>query len=194
MKSLSLSQPHLLIMVGLPGSGKSFFAEKFSEMFRAPYVNYDKIAEISKDNDLSAKYMAHFLHELFKTGHTIIVDGLADTRTQRAELKHLAHTAGYKPLYIWVQTDEATAKARKLKALKGDRHGAEYEYDKLASSFAVPVATERPFVVISGKHTYATQAKAVLKNLATPRASSPKDITPERDRHQQASKRNITIQ
>lgn len=195
MKSLSLSQPHLLIMVGIPGSGKSFFAEKFSDMFHAPCVSYEKIAEISNDQESSARYMAHLLHELFKTRHTIIVDGLADTRAQRAELKHLANTAGYKSLYIWVQTDEVTAKARKIKQLnKGERHGAEYEYEKLASTFAIPVASERPVVVISGKHTYATQAKAVLKKLAQPRAPSQARPGTDRADQQPANKRNITIQ
>ena len=159
MKSLSLSQPHLLIMVGIPGSGKSFFAEKFSETFHAPYINHDKIIEITGgNNQLSAKYLAHLLHELCKTNHTIIVDGMADTRAQRSELKRLAAAAGYRPLFIWVQTDEATANARAAKvnsAYKGER------------KFAAPTSTEQPVVVISGKHTYATQAKVILKNLAS---------------------------
>jgi predicted kinase len=196
MKSLSLSQPHMLIMVGIPGSGKSFFAEKFSETFHAPYVGYDQILNISGDDDeLSAKYMTYLLHELFKTSHTIIVDGLANTRAQRAELKRVADAAGYKPLFIWVQTDEATAKSRKISMSKKNGHPiADYEYERLASEFTPPVAIERPVIVLSGKHTYATQAKVVLKNLAPPRRPPVEPIPPAPDRRiQPSNKRNITI-
>ena len=59
---------------------------------------------------------------------------------------------------LQAQTDEATANARAAKvnsAYKGER------------KFAAPTSTEQPVVVISGKHTYATQAKVILKNLAS---------------------------
>lgn len=193
MKSLSLSQPHLLIMVGIPGSGKSFFAEKFSETFRAPYVSYDKMMQVGEGNaESGAKYMTYLLHELLKTGHTIVVDGLADTRAQRTELKHLAHVARYKPLFIWVQTDVATAKARALKAGKEKGHiVTPDEYHQLVSYFVPPAAMERP-VVISGKHTYATQAKVVLKHLATARANAPTQV-PSPSRSDSSGRRNIII-
>lgn len=193
MKSLSLSQPHLLVMVGIPGSGKSFFAERFSEMFHAPYVSYDRVMDVGGGNEESAaKYMTYLLHELIKTGHTIIVDGLADTRTQRAELKHLAASAGYKPLFIWVQTDAATAKARALKTSKDrGRPLTPHEFDQLAAYFVPLTAMERP-VVISGKHTYATQARVVLKHLAAPRGQAPPQ-TPPNPRGGSPGRRNIII-
>lgn len=172
MKSLSLNQPHLLIMVGLPGSGKSFFAEKFSETFHAPCIGYDKIMEISGGNKkTSADYTAYLLNELFKTNHTIIIDGASDTRAERNELKRLSSAAGYKTLLIWVQTDEATAKSRSAKqksASRGER------------KFIAPSANEQPLMVISGKHTYATQAKAVLKNLASTKQAARPNIVHER--------------
>lgn len=193
MKSLSLSQPHLLVMVGIPGSGKSFFAEKFSEMFHAPYVSYDRVMDVGEGNEESAaKYMTYLLHELIKTGHTIVVDGLADTRAQRAEMKHLAAAAGYKPLFIWVQTDVATAKARALKNTKDrGRPLTPHEYDQLAAYFVPLTATEKP-VVISGKHTYATQARVVLKHLAAPRGQAPPQ-TPPNTRGDSPGRRNIII-
>ncbi len=194
MKSLSLNQPHLLIMVGIPGSGKSFFAEKFSEMFHAPYVSYDKIMDYGEGNEESAaRYMTYLLHELIKTGNTIMVDGLADTRSQRAELKHLASVAKYKPLFVWVQTDTATAKARSLKSKNERGHRlTPDEYDQLASYFVPLTASERP-VVISGKHTYATQAKIILKHLATSRGEVIPPQAPPTTRGESTGRRNIII-
>ncbi len=171
MKSLSLSQPHLLITVGIPGSGKSTFAEKFAATFNAPFVDYSQIMEIAGQNtNVSDAYAGYLLKELFKTGHTIIFDGPTATRAERSALKDLAATAGYKSLFIWTQTDKETAKARFIKEhRKSGRIVTGSQYDALLKEFSPPNAKEHPTVVVSGKHTYATQAKAVLKNLTASR-------------------------
>lgn len=170
MKSFSLSQPHLLIMVGIPGSGKSFFAEKFSNTFQTPQISYNTIMELADQNGLMAdKYASHLLMELFKTKHAVIFDGPASDRSQRDQLKKFALKAGYRPLFIWVQTDESTARARFIKANKRMGRRAAEQFEVGLREFIPPSDSEHPTVVISGKHTYATQAKAVLKNLAAAR-------------------------
>lgn len=173
MKSLSLSKPHLLVMIGIPGSGKSFFAEKFSETFSAPYLNSGVLEEISHgDRTISSLVAAYVLKELFKTNQTILVDHLGDTRSGRVEIKKLAKEAGYNTKFIWVQTDAATAKSRSLRASKSTgKIMNSNDYDELAAKFKAPTQTESDIVVISGKHTYATQARVVLKQLASKRES-----------------------
>lgn len=181
-------------MVGIPGSGKSLFAEKFCSTFRTPRVSYDTIMELADQNGILAdKYASHLLIELFKTRHTVVFDGPAGSPSQRAELKKFATAAGYKPLFIWVQTDEATSKARYAKmSKKSGRHTTAAQYDAMAREFTAPTTKEQPTVVISGKHTYATQAKAVLKHL-----TSNRQITrPEKPAARpavQGHKRNISI-
>ncbi|MEO7904367.1 MAG: hypothetical protein ABIR91_01085, partial [Candidatus Saccharimonadales bacterium] len=72
------------------------------------------------------------------------------------------------------------------------------EYDRVVKRFNAPLPTET-FIVISGKHTYASQAKVVLKRLSTPRTEiinqtavtapardrrpQPRTDTPHSDRH-----------
>jgi len=170
-------------------------------MFHAPYVDFAKILDISgRDGDMSAHFVTHLLKELFKTKSTIIVDGLGDTKAQRAELKNLANAAGYKTLLVWVQTDSTTAKSRTLKtSKKNGRPVSGYEYDKITSSFSIPTTGEHPVIVISGKHTFATQARAVLKNLASPRDTVPTTAAPTQRQDPRTSerptgKRNIAIQ
>lgn len=193
MKSLSLSQPHLLIVVGIPGSGKSLFAERFAATFHAPYVHYDAILELSNQNGtVGGRYTVHLLQELFKTRQTVVFDGPAESRAQRQELQDIAADAGYRPLFIWVQTDEATSKARFLKAGKqARRRVSPAMFDSLLREFDLPTAKESP-VVISGKHTYATQAKAVLKHLVASRQI----IRPTKPRERPAGsgqKRNASV-
>lgn len=194
MKSLSLSKPHLIIMVGVPGSGRTFFAEKFAETFRAPYISREKIVSLTKnDTDIVDSLAHHQLDELLKTQQSIIIEGMSDTRTERLELARKARANGYEALIVWVQTDPITAKNRYIKEakLKHLKVSAE-DYDKALKRFTPPLAIEKP-VVISGKHTYATQAKVVLKKLSTPRAQISTHPTPPVRAESSGGRRNITI-
>lgn len=186
MKSLSLTKPHLIIMVGLPGSGKSFFAEKFAETFHIPYVCQHKIDELSTENSQALAQL--LLIELLKTNQSILFEGSAESRTERIALFKTARTAGYEPLLVWVQVDLQTAKDRSTAAKKINSSD---EFDKRSKHFTPPSSIEKP-LVISGKHTYASQAKVVLKKLSSPRAeisaqaTAPKRILPP-------GRRSITI-
>ncbi|MDB5165578.1 MAG: hypothetical protein JWM00_468 [Candidatus Saccharibacteria bacterium] len=173
MKSLSLNRPHAIVMVGIPGSGKSFFAEKFSDTFSAPYINYDTFRPFVSDPKQLSKLIAHQMRELLKTNYSIVLEGVAHTRTERTELvKHLKQH-GYETIFIWVQTDPETALTRSLKQSKHSKD----EHERLTKRFSPPHATEKP-VVISGKHTYATQVRSVLKRLSGPRADISTHSTP----------------
>lgn len=194
MKSLSLSQPHLLIVTGVPGSGKTFFAEKFADTFRAPFVNYNKIAYLSEGSGKEAidDLFDYQLTELLKTQQTILIEGVGEARTDRIELARKAKAAGYVPLIVWVQTDPATAKDRLTRPVRGKEQQllSPEEYDRLLKHFTPPNATEKT-VVVSGKHTYASQAKVVLKKLTAPRAEISAHTTPIATR--EPGRRNITV-
>lgn len=194
MKSLSLSQPHLLVTVGIPGSGKSFFAEKFATTFKAPYVKYDTIMDISGHNTTTSdRYVGYVLRELFKTNHTVVFDGPSATKAERTALRDLAAKAGYACLFVWVQTDEATAKNRFIKdSRKNGRHVTPTQFNAVVKEFVPPQANEQSTVVISGKHTYATQAKAVLKSLAATKQTVRAEKLPEPS-ILTGSKRNIIV-
>lgn len=169
MKSLRPNQPHLIIVVGLPGSGKTFFASKFAETFNAPYVSAEITAQLTGCDDEHAKEMTLYqVDQLLKTNHSILLEGETSARTDRAALAKRARDAGYKVLTVWVQTDPVTAKSRSVRPAKNktNRTLTEADYDKLARKFTAPNAVEQP-VVISGKHTYATQVKIVLKKLSS---------------------------
>ena len=170
MKSLSLTKPHLIALIGVPGSGKTFFAEKFSETFHAPFINIDTIVSLSNSSVVASKKIADYqLGELLKTKQTALLEGLADTRAERAELAKKAQKAGYELLFVWVQTDSATAKQRATKpsGAKTNTIITPEQYDRAEKRFISPAPHETS-LVISGKHTYATQAKVVLKRLSSP--------------------------
>lgn len=165
MKSLSLHQPHAIIMVGIPGSGKTFFASKFSETFKAPLVSVERIAP-HVENEASAHTLAQIqLEELLKTNQSLVLEVPSGSRTERMSLAKKLRSHDYVPLVVWVQTDTETARQR----LARDKAKDESVFDGQVRRFSAPHVSEKP-LVISGKHTYASQAKAVLKRLSAPRA------------------------
>ncbi|HEU0266759.1 MAG TPA: AAA family ATPase [Candidatus Saccharimonadaceae bacterium] len=177
MKSLSLATPHLLVMVGIPGSGKSFFAEKFSDTFNAPFVSYHTIASLAESN--AQEIGDYMITELMKSHQSLLVEGRSDTRRERMELAKLARVHGYEPLYIWVQVDAETAQNRAARPGKdkSNRIMEASDHEQLVKRFAPLTAGEKS-VVISGKHTYASQAKVVLRKLSEAHVAETKTVHP----------------
>ncbi len=159
MKSLGLFSPHLIIMVGMPGAGKTAFATKFADTFSAPHISRHTLASIGTDETAIHDVALELLTEIMKTKQTIVFDGDADMRDDRTELTKVAAKHGYKPLFIWVQADQDTAKQRTLK------HSSVEIYKHRLEIFDPPIESE-PYIVISGHHTYATQARTLLEHLS----------------------------
>lgn len=179
MNSLSPNKPSLIVTIGPPGSGKSFFARRFADTFHAPLISFDEIRselfnEITHSNDedvIVARMAGLQLRELLRTKKTIVIDGGHNARISRAQLQKLVRPLGYNILYIWVQTDLQAARSRSLKR-RADQEDDRYnrnlsddEFVMLSKKFTPPNKLE-PVVVISGRHTYPTQARIVLKRLS----------------------------
>lgn len=172
MKSLRLQKPHLLVVVGIPGSGKTFFASQFADTFSAPYIHYEAIqgaSEPALSNEATAALAGMMFGELTKTHQTIVIEGPGSSRAERVALTRQARAAGYETLFVWVQTEPTTAQARAVHGVRGGTNTtiSQDVFDHALKHFTSLAATEK-FVVISGKHTYATQAKAILKRLVEP--------------------------
>ena len=162
MKSLSLSKPHAIMMVGLPGSGKTFVATQFAETFNAPFIDVAYVESRSRDADSAAELNSMFLDEIARTSQTFIYEGDSLSRAHRTEFARWARAHNYQPLFVWVQVDQPTCKRRALKAQTLN----EEQFDQAVKRFSEPHFDEKP-IVISGKHTYATQARTVLARLGS---------------------------
>lgn len=176
MKSLDVNKPHLIITVGIPGSGKSFFAEHFADTFKAPIISFDQlrnklfIAPLFSDEESESinRTMDHMLDQVLKTGRTVVYDGKTGLRANRTRIAKKARDFGYEPLFIWVQTESLTAKKRAVKPVIGKPIIDAKHFDVNLKQFSTPHHAEKA-VVISGKHTYASQLKIVLKHLSKSR-------------------------
>lgn len=214
MKSLSLSRPVAILMIGAPGSGKSFFARQFADMFSSPLVSFDAIRnELYQDPNYTpeeegfvTRIAAQMSEQLFKTHKSFIIDGGMNSRTARYEVSRIAKQNGYDTLIVWVQIDERTSLARSQRRQNGrpedklSRPLTPEQHQRLTKAFTPPNARDN-VLVISGKHTFSTQARILLKRLApvaretgTPTAHNTTIQAPTDRKPQLPTTRRLTIQ
>jgi shikimate kinase len=190
MKPLTSASPHAIIMIGIPGSGKSTFAERFADTFQAPIVSQTKLQREYRLSDQEAETLRDtILAEYMKTHRTVLIDGGLDVKENRETMVRMLVKAGYRPLVVWVQTDTSESVRRATRPYPRGSGMTEEEFDRYLNLFDAPGEKEK-MIVISGKHTYASQLKIILKQLATPDHSQPK-VPPTPDQAQAAKTVNV---
>lgn len=190
MKPLTPASPHAIIMIGIPGSGKTTFAERFADTFQAPIVSQTKLERTYGLSEAEAEALrTTILTEYMKTHRTVLIDGGLNGKEKREDLVRRLVKAGYRPLIVWVQTDTTEAHRRSIKPYPRGSGMSDEAFDAQLALFEAPGEKEK-MVVISGKHTYTSQLKIILKQLATPDHSQPKvPLAPEKA--QEVSKVNV---
>ena len=161
MEGKNKSKPRAILVFGAPKSGKTTFCEKFSAQFRAPFFN---LAELQEQSKLTRKHILIIIEQLAKTGQTLIFEGGINTEKERREMRNILVRAGYQPALVWIQTDQNTLKSRMREDYRTAAE-AKSAFDEKVKKIEAPAEAESP-IVLSGKHTYATQLKHVLTNLA----------------------------
>lgn len=160
MKELKLQKPHLILLVGFPGSGKTSFAKHLSNSFSIPNIDAKNLQKKYNLNLKDAKNLTtDFLHETLKAQKTVLVEPVGYKNLERQAYQSIAKKYGYEVVIVWLQAPEETAKKRSLK------NGTSLtEFKKKHQSFESPHKVDR-HVVLSGMHTHPSQAKSMLKFL-----------------------------
>lgn len=168
MKSLKLEKPHMIVLVGIPGAGKSHFGNNFAQVFDMPILSIEKLKQYG-----SERAMLYMLQEMIKTKSHFIYDGDASSKKLRDALSMIAEKSGYDILFVWLQTELFTAKDRyESKTRKTD-------FEKLSNEFNPPIQNGK-VLVISGKHAFSTQMRMVLGRLVEPKSKKPMPKAPPR--------------
>ena len=91
MRPLLPSSPHIIAMVGAPGSGKTQFVSEFAKIFNAPVIDASQFEALTDDTKLISDITLSILDEFLKIKHTVILDGATDQRTTRIKIDRRAH-------------------------------------------------------------------------------------------------------
>lgn len=132
----------IILVSGLPGSGKSYFAERLAGRISAEYLNSDRVRiELHASGKYSAEdklvvYKEMLLRTMkaFDDGHDVVVDATFYHHTMREMFLRLAE--GYKQmlLIIEVVADEALIRERLSRPRKYSE--ADYQvYEKIRDDF-----------------------------------------------------------
>lgn len=119
----------LIMFLGVPGSGKSYFARQAAENMNAVRLNGDsmrlaifgsreriKQAYESKDRQTVNTYVFNAIDyatdQVLLRGHDVVYDAHHNKRSDRASLETLASKYGALPVLVWVKTPHDIALIR----------------------------------------------------------------------------------
>lgn len=108
----------IVAVCGLPGSGKSFFAERLARDLNAAYLSSDRLRKslietpkhTPDEKQLVYNTLFEMVKDLAKNGDTVIVDATFHKAQRRAQMAALSAVA--KVVFIEVRADEAIIKER----------------------------------------------------------------------------------
>jgi predicted kinase len=177
MTKITLAKPVLVYLYGFPGTGKSYMARHLAEVIQMANVSADRIrSELfehprydNQENAITTHLMSYMTEEFLNAGVSVVYDVNATRIAQRRSLRSLASRHKADHLLIWLQIDMDTAYQR---TQQRDRRTSDDKYaepqtrltfDKQVASMQNPQGEE--YLVISGKHTFATQKSAVINRL-----------------------------
>ena len=145
----------VIIVLGLPGSGKSFFASRLAEKLNAVYVNTDeqrfKLFEhrTYSDSEKLAVYdhMLNLMKQAIAENKIIVLDGTFYKVSLREKFEEAAERGGESITYIEVTAPEDLIKERLRKPRSTSE--ADYEVYLKVKSSAEPLDKEHLILVSS---------------------------------------------
>ncbi len=154
-----VSQPSLMIVIGLPGAGKTTFAASLSSHLGMAHIHDDRISNELGGSENVDKLADYITEEILKTGGSVILDIDASRLARRRKLRNLAQKHKAHAIVVWIQTDTDTAMKRLLK------NKAVSKPDFIAAAKHLQKPSQEDSVVISGKHPFKSQLAVIERKL-----------------------------
>lgn len=137
----------IVLVFGLPGTGKTYISKKIAAETGAVHLNTDMIREkLRFTGNYDKKTKQQVYNELFKhvsleliKGSDVIVDGTFHLEKRRKQLKKIAKEFGSEIHFIEMKVKEETAGTRLKKSRKHSE--ADFEvYQQIRNEFEIPEA------------------------------------------------------
>lgn len=148
----------IVIVFGLPGSGKSYFAERLAENLEADYASSDQIRKkliahpdySDKEKQFIYKKLAGAMYDHINTVKPLVIDGTFYLQKNRNDFNRLARCLNADLYWIEVKADEKVIKERLSE--KREYSDADFEvYLDIKKDYA-PFTEGRCLSLISTNH------------------------------------------
>ncbi len=155
-----MEKPFLIVMAGLPGSGKTTLANKLAETVPAVIINKDVVRaaffpprEIdfsAAQDDLVMSMIYQAAAYLVNKGRSVIIDGQAYAlQLQRLDLKKTAYAAGADLRIILCSAPDEIVKERLQKDVISNIPADERDFDLFLQQKAVFEPIEEPHLAVN---------------------------------------------
>jgi predicted kinase len=178
----------MIMLYGLPGSGKSFFARQASELLGIPHISSDRIRyelfekpSFSKDEQAVVfNIMMIMLEQFARVGLSSIIDVSLSRQADRKLVREYAKKNKYETVLLWIQADAESCFARtktRDRRKSDDMYSADItrgQFDDVERSMQSPSGEDA--VVVSGKHLFESQKNVFLRKLREVQLLSDTDV------------------
>ena len=177
MSKIELSKPVLIYFYGFPGAGKSYVSRSLGNVLKIAHINGDRIrSELfqnprydAQENSIIYHLMNYMSEEFLSAGISVLYDMNSVRLTTRRQLRDMAKKHKADSLMIWLQIDPESAFYRtqnRDRRTSDDRYSQDHtqeSFNQQLNTMQNPQAEE--YLVISGKHSFATQKGAIVNRL-----------------------------
>ncbi len=187
-----MNAPLLVTFVGVPGSGKTYFATRLTERLHAVRLNSDamRLAIFGSLDAIEKAYqerprqvnsyvfgaMDYVARELLHAGTSVVYEGIQRTKSDRTHMEQLAGAAGARIVLVSVTVDEEVAINRTINR-PADRQTRQFDEAKAREVVTHFREHTEPFddlnyvINIDGTHTFAEQYASFQAQLSQPTVS-----------------------
>jgi predicted kinase len=177
MIKLPTTKPVMIMLYGIPGSGKTHFADELAQTMGAAHVQGDRIrselfekpAYDKQENEVVTRLMEYMAEEFLKSGVNVIFDMNAGRLVQRRALRDIARRIKGQTMLVWLQIDPESAL---LRISKRDRRRLDDKFARpyTKAEFKLAIGDMQPpknedYVVVCGKHPFSMQRNSIVKKM-----------------------------
>jgi predicted kinase len=180
-----MQQPLLIMFLGSPGSGKSYFARQLAKRIHAVRLNGDAMRlaiygsvenierQVSKDvvNQQTFGAIDYVVEQILTAGCSVVYDAHHNKREHRAKNEEVAKQYGAVPVLVWIKTpyEVALRRGQDRDATADQRqHSEERMKESIArhmANFDAPADGER-VIMIDGLAGFEKQYESYAAQLA----------------------------
>lgn len=158
------------MLLGLPGSGKSYTSAHIADLLGMALISEDKIREslfeepnFDKDEEaVVMQMMIMMMEQYIALGIPVMFDTGLNKVVERKNIREISRKYKADTLLIWLQVDRETARIR-TKITKKQNAINDKIFDITLDKFQAP--QNEDYIVVSGKHTFDSQKQIIVRKL-----------------------------